>query len=78
MIDGAAVRRRIGAFLKVTPERLRDEVVLASLVHESFVLIQLVMDLQEEFDVRLVQEDLKDVKTVADLVGVIAGHAPQR
>lgn len=78
MIDGAAVRRRIGAFLKVTPERLGDEVVLASLVHESFVLIQLVMDLQEEFDVRLVQEDLKDVKTVADLVGVIAGHAPQR
>ena len=74
MIDPARVRARIGAFLKVPPERLGDEVPLQSLVAESFMLVQLVIDLQEEFPARLVQEDLAGVLTVGDLVRVVVAR----
>jgi acyl carrier protein len=54
MIDPAKVKARIAEFLKTPIERLDDGTVLTELVHESFVLVQLVIDLEEEFDVRLV------------------------
>jgi acyl carrier protein len=76
MTTPAAVKRRMAAFLKLPEERLADDALLASLVHESFVLIQLVMDLQEEFGARLVQDDLRDVQTVAQLVAQVVAHTP--
>jgi len=77
MIDPGAVRAKIAAFLKVPRERLEDAATLTDLVHEAFLLIQLVIELQEEFNARLVQEDLKDVKTVQDLVRQIVTHEIQ-
>lgn len=74
MIDPTAVKARTSSFLKVPLERLGDDVPLVDLVSESFVLVQLVIELQEEFPVRLVQEDLRDVKTVGDLVRTIVTH----
>lgn len=59
------LRAAIGNFLDKEikgDERLRD------LVHDSFLLVELVMTLQEDFGVRLMQEDLKDVDTVEKLV----------
>ena len=70
--DAAAVKRRLADFLGRPGEPLADDLLLANLVHESFVLIQLVMDLQEEFGARLVQDDLRDVRTVGDLARVVA------
>ena len=74
MIDPQAVREKIAKFLKVAPARLEDEATLTDLVHESFLLIQLVIELQEDFNARLVQEDLKEVKTVQDLIRQIVTH----
>lgn len=74
MTTPAAVKQRMAAFLKLPEERLEDDAPLASLVHESFVLIQLVMDLQEEFGARLVQDDLRDVQTVGQLVAQVVAH----
>lgn len=48
-----------------------DTVNLTDLVHESFVLIELVIALQEELKVRLVQEDLQEVKTLGQLLDVL-------
>jgi len=76
-ISPAAVKKQMAVFLGQPEERLADQAALAGLVHESFVLIQLVMDLQEEFGARLVQDDLRDVKTVGELVSVIL-RASQR
>jgi acyl carrier protein len=77
MIDPQAVREKIAAFLKLPPARLNDAATLTDLVHESFLLIQLVIELQEEFNARLLQEDLKDVKTVQDLIRQIVTHEIQ-
>ena len=48
-----------------------DSANLTDLVHESFILIELVIALQEEFKVRLVQEDLQEVKTLGQLLDVL-------
>lgn len=58
--------------LNVPMTKLSDESAnLTDLVHESFVLIELVIALQEEFQVRLIQEDLQEVKTLGQLLDVL-------
>jgi len=74
MIDPGAVKAKIAEFLELPAERLDDSAPLMSLVQESFLLVQLLLELEEEFDVRLVQEDLKDVRTVGELVHQIVTH----
>ena len=69
------VREKIATFLNQPPASIRDDAVLTSLVPESFLLVELVIELQEEFGVRLMQDDLKDVKTVNDLATVVERNA---
>jgi acyl carrier protein len=66
------VRARIAAVLNQPAERVRDDVELADLVVESLALVEMAIDLQEDFDVRLGHEELARVKTVGDLVGLVA------
>ena len=51
-------------------EKLRDLVVLTDLVSDSMILVNMVIEVQEEFGVRVVHDDLKDVKKVGDLLAV--------
>ena len=74
MIDPQAVKAKMGAFLRIPLERLQDNATLSDLVYESFLLVQLAIELQEEFNARLVQEDLKDVRTVQDLIHQVVTH----
>jgi acyl carrier protein len=58
--------------LNIPVARLSDESAnLTDLVHESFILIELVIALQEEFKVRLIQEDLQEVKSLGQLLDVL-------
>lgn len=58
--------------LNIPVTKLADESAnLTDLVHESFILIELVIALQEEFKVRLIQEDLQEVKTLGHLLDVL-------
>ena len=61
--------------LRLSPERLDDARVLTDLVTESFALVEMVIELQQELGVRVVQDDLKDVRTVGDLVALFASKA---
>ena len=74
MIDPEAVRGRISTFLRLQPGRAVDGAVLTDLVTESFVLVQLVIDLQEEFGIRLSGEDLREVRTVGDLITTVTSR----
>ena len=65
------IKKNIGDFLNKEIELLGDDVELRSLVHDSFILIELVMRLQEDFVVRINQDDLVEVKTVGQLTEVI-------
>jgi acyl carrier protein len=68
----ARVKQALAACLGREPGELADAMVLTDLVAESFALIETVINLQEELHIRLVQEDLRQVRTVGDLVGVCA------
>ena len=68
--NDAKVKQALSMSLKRSTEELDDHILLNDLVAESFALIETVINLQEDLDIRLVQEDLRDVKTVGDLVRV--------
>lgn len=70
-----SVRRRIAEILRQPLEKVADATELIDLVAESFVLVEMVIELQEEFHVRLLQEDLNGVRTVADLTRLVASRA---
>jgi acyl carrier protein len=65
------MRKFMAEVLRIELARLNDEAILTELVNDSFALIDLVIEMQDEFDVFLVQDDLKDVKTVKDLLTVL-------
>ncbi len=65
------VKARIAEVLHIPTERVTDEVALKDLVSESFVLVEMAIELQEDFGVRFSQEDLKLVRTVRDLVALV-------
>jgi acyl carrier protein len=67
-----AVKNSIAKFLNIPATRLADEsIVLTDIVQESFILIELVIELQEQLKVRLHQEDLEEVKTLGHLLDVL-------
>ena len=64
------VRAKMGEFLQHPVKKLQDDAILTDLVTDSMILVNMVIELQEDFGIRLVQDDLKDVKTVGQLLAV--------
>lgn len=69
------IKTKMSSLLRQPVSKLQDDAVLTDLVTQSLLLIEMVIELQEEFNVRLVQDDLKNVKTVGDLIRVIQSKA---
>ncbi len=74
MTEPNAVRARIASMLNQPARRVRDDVPLSDLVVESLTLVEMAIDLQEDFDVRFGHEELAGVQTVGDLVLLVAGQ----
>ena len=70
------VRGHMARFLDVPRGRLADDVRLSDLVAESFLVVQLVVELQDALGVRVGAEELRGVQTVGELVGVFE-RAPE-
>ena len=75
LFDTHRVKERMAAFLRQPITKLEDSAVLSDLVLESFVLVEMVIELQEQFNIRLVQEDLNSVKTVGQLTKLFEDRA---
>jgi len=75
MFDKNAVKEKVAAFLKQPVARLQDDTLLTNLVVESFILVEMIIELQDTFGLRLVQEDMKHVKTVGDLTELFVSRA---
>lgn len=71
-IDSSTIKNRIAATLQIPVAKLKDEALVTDIVTESFALVEMVIDLQEEFGIRLGQEDLKAIKTIGALTALIA------
>ena len=72
MTDREVIREAIARFLKKPIDKAADGTPLADLVQESFVLVEMVIELQESFHVRFGQAELHDVRTVGDLIDLVA------
>lgn len=60
----------LATLLRINPGRVTEDARLTELVADSFVLIEVVVELQESLNITLVQEDLEAVVTVGQLLDV--------
>jgi acyl carrier protein len=65
------VRRHVAELLHMPEERVGADVELTDLVSDSFVLVEMAVCLQEDYDVFFRQSDLEAVRTVADVVNLV-------
>ena len=67
--------RRIAEILGVSPGRVRSDVALDELVSDSYRLVEMAIELQEDYDVIFSQADLSTVTTVGDLAELVRTRA---
>lgn len=74
------VKEQIATFLKAPTIDLREDMPLNSIIADSFMVVEMMIELQEICGVRLQQDDLKGVKTLGDLTSLIEtrAHDPER
>jgi len=65
------VRRRMAEILEIPESRATPETVLTDLVSDSFRLVEMAIELQEDFDVIIGQADMVDLRTVAQLAELV-------
>ncbi len=70
------VREKIAEVLGRAPAKIADDAILTDLVNNSFLLVETVIELQEEFDVRFQQSDLKQVTSVGQLLDLVVSRLP--
>ena len=66
---------RIAEVLGVPESRLGPQVALADLVAESYSLVEMAIELQDDYDVIFTQADLSAVSTVGDLAELVRSRA---
>ena len=69
------IKGKMGEVLGRPPDAIADDAELTSLVNSSFVLVELVIELQEEFGVRFHQADMNNVSTVSQLIGLVESRS---
>jgi len=81
MNDRERVRAKIAQILGHRPDKIVDGAVLTDLVNNSFLLVETVIELQEEFDIHFQQSDLNELTLVGQLLDLaaarMAGDSPR-
>jgi len=70
VISEEQIKTIMTTYLNLSLENLTGDKVLTELVAESFVLIEMLMAMQDKLGIIINQEDIQDVSTVGDLVNV--------
>lgn len=71
-MSAEGVREAICGFLDRPPSAVTDEVGLMELVTDSFTLVELVIFLEQRTGRSATAEELREVVTVGDLIGLLA------
>ena len=72
------IRRHMAEVLGIDVDHIADETRLVELVHGSFLLVEMIIDLQEAFDVRFGQAEMQAVRTVGQLLDLFVRLEPNR
>ncbi|MFC5724228.1 4'-phosphopantetheinyl transferase superfamily protein [Streptomyces gamaensis] len=65
------VADRVGSTLSVPAERLTPQTTLRELAADSFLLVEMAIDLQEEFGTVFTQHELRGVSTLGELAALV-------
>ncbi len=71
MLDSNVIKAKVAELLRVDPMKVQDDTIVSDLVADSFALVEMVVELQEQTGIRLMQKDLQGVRTVGDLTQVM-------
>jgi len=66
-----AVRTKIADTLTIPRTELTDDTVLTDLSIDSIALIEMALELEEDYDVVFQQSDLEGLRTVADVTALV-------
>ena len=77
MSNEQQIKERMSEILNQPRDALDNEAELTSLVTSSFVLVEMIIELQEELGVRFGQADMEEVSTVGQLVDLFADRSRQ-
>ena len=66
------IKKTLAAQLNINPETIKPESdIIADLKADSLDVVELLMTLEEQFDISMPEEDAARMKTVRDLVNFI-------
>lgn len=68
------ITAKIAQLVRRPIEDIRQDRQLRELVQDSFMLVEIVVDLEEEFGVHLTHDDFAKIITVRDLLELVAGR----
>lgn len=68
------VRSLISEQLDIDEEKVTSETTFEDIDADSLDVVELVMALEEEFDLEIADEEVEKIKTVGDIVGYIEKH----
>ncbi len=71
-VDAAQVQRRIAAVLQLPAESISSDTELADVVADSFALVEMMIELQEDYGVQFAQDDIAPLRTAGDVADLIA------
>lgn len=74
MTQQMRIRQRIASMIELPVEKVNWHAAVADSPINSFLLVETIVDLQEEFKVRLFHEDVGRVTCLEDLVQLVAGR----
>lgn len=57
--------------LGLPADSVRAETALTDLVPSSFTLVELLIELQESYGFRVTQDELRELRTVADVIALV-------
>ncbi|MDQ3305300.1 MAG: phosphopantetheine-binding protein [Actinomycetota bacterium] len=72
---GEDVRSRVAEVLGVDPSSVRPGTALGDLVSDSYRLVEMAIELQDDYDVIFSQADLNGVTSVGDLAELIRARS---
>ena len=76
MSVGDQVKDIIAKELDVPREKVKDDAVLQTdLGADSLDVVELLMNLEDEFDMKIPDEDAEKLKTVGEAIAYIDGHS---
>lgn len=71
----AKVKEIISKQLDLEEENIAPENTFEELEADSLDVVELVMNLEEEFNLEIADEEIEKIKTVADIVQYVEEHA---